>query len=279
MSTLRVRALTSVIGFSAVLLILWVGTPLLLPALLLVSTWALREYAEMCERQDLDVRRKSLYVAGAALILASYPFYATVPLAGLSWREVALTFALGYLLILEVVSPGERPLERVVYSAFGLLYIPWLLGYFLKLRYLPSAESGLIYLILPLLAAFATDIGGFFFGYFFGRRPLAPEVSPAKTVEGSLGGLLLSFVTVFAASRVAALYAFSWSVYDSLLFSLLVSSAAQLGDLAESLIKRSLRAKDSGSALPGHGGLLDRLDSLLFAVPITYLFLTVVGLF
>lgn len=279
MDSLGVRVLTSLIGFAVIVLAIWVGWPLLLPALLLVSVLALREYVRMLSRRDLDVRRKSLYGLSALLIVASYPGWATAPWSGISWREVALGFAVGYLLVIEVISPGERPLERIVYSLFGLLYVPWLLGYFLMLRYLQGPDNGFVYLILPLIAAFATDVGGFFFGYFFGRRKLAPEVSPAKTVEGAIGGLLLSFVIVFAVSRIVALWAFSWSVYDSLLFSLLVSSASQLGDLAESLIKRSLRAKDSGSSLPGHGGLLDRLDSLLFAVPITYLFLTVVGLF
>lgn len=279
MNSLGARVLTSIVGFAFVLLALWIGWPLLLPALLVVSTLALREYVRMCERQDLDVRRKSLYALGAALIVASYPGWGSAPWSGASWREVALGLSLGYVLVLEVVSPGERPLERIVYSVFGLLYVPWLLGYFLMLRYLQGAETGLVYLLLPVISAFATDVGGFFFGHFFGRRKLAPEVSPAKTVEGAAGGLLFSFVIVFGISRLVGLWSFSWSVYDSLLFSLLVSSAAQLGDLAESLIKRSLRAKDSGSSLPGHGGILDRLDSLLFAVPITYLFLTVVGLF
>ncbi|WP_041231674.1 CDP-archaeol synthase [Deinococcus peraridilitoris] len=279
MDTLGTRVLTSIIGFTAVVLAIWAGWPLLLPALLVVSTLALREYVHMLSRRDLDVRRKSLYLLGVLLIIASYPGWTAFPLSGVSWREVALGVAVGYFLVVEVISPGERPLERIVYSVFGLLYIPWLLGYFLMLRYLQGADSGLVYLILPLIATFASDVGGFFFGYFFGRRKLAPEVSPAKTIEGAFGGLLLSFVIVFAVSRVVGLWAFSWSIYDSLLFSLLVSSASQLGDLAESLIKRSLGAKDSGATLPGHGGILDRLDSLLFAVPITYLFLTVVGLF
>lgn len=276
METLRTRVLTSVIGFACVALVLWVGLPLLLPALLILSTLGLREYVTMLERQDLDVRRRSLYIAGAAILVASYPHWGDGPWDGLTWREATLVLALGYLLVVEVISPGERPLERIVYSAFGLLYIPFLLGYFLMLRYMPDGDTGFVYLFLPLIATFATDIGGFFFGHFFGRRKLAPEVSPGKTVEGAVGGLVLSFVIVFAVSRIVELWSFSWSVYDSLLFSLLVSSASQLGDLTESLIKRSLNAKDSGNMIPGHGGILDRLDSLLFAVPITYLFLTVV---
>ena len=194
-----------------------------------------------------------------------------MPWIGGSWREVVLSIAIGAILVLEVIRPGERPLERVVYSIFGLLYIPWLLGYFLMLRYTPDAEAGLLYFALPLLATFAADIGGFFAGHYFGKRKLAPEVSPGKTVEGAIGGLAFSFVTVLVMTQLARI----WSPLDAFLYSLLVASASQLGDLAESLIKRALKTKDSGTSLPGHGGFLDRIDSLLFAVPATYLFLNI----
>src|SRR6476469_8508127 len=241
----------------------------MLPALVFVSVMCLYEYIRMLDRNDIDVRRISLAVFGTALIVASLPgIQATPPWAGGSWREVVLTVALGYLLVMEVMRPGERPLERVVYSLFGLLYIPWLLGYFLLLRYSPDAGDGLLYFALPLLATFAADIGGFFGGFYFGRRKLAPEVSPGKTVEGAVGGLALSFLTVLLISSLTHI----WSPLESLLYSILVASASQLGDLSESLIKRALRTKDSGNSLPGHGGFLDRLDSLLFAVPATYLF-------
>ncbi len=268
MESLSVRVLTSVVSFTLVVLAVLIGWQAMLPALILVSFLCLREYVRMLDRRDLDVRHISVYVFGSALILASLPGL-TPPWQGGSWREVILGFALFYFLVIEVVQPGERPLERIVYSLFGLLYIPWLLGYFLLLRYTPNADDGLIYFALPLLSTFAADIGGFFAGFFFGRRKLAPEVSPAKTVEGAVGGLIASFLLVLLVTRIAGI----WSLFDAFLYAALVASASQLGDLSESLLKRSLGAKDSGNTLPGHGGLLDRMDSLLFAVPITYLFL------
>ncbi|KEF35167.1 MULTISPECIES: phosphatidate cytidylyltransferase [Deinococcus] len=271
MESLSTRVLTSVVGFAVVSVVVWIGWVALLPALVFVAVMGLFEYIRMLDRNDIDVRRVSLGVFGAALIVASLPMIPAPPWEGGSWREVVLTVALGYLLVVEVMRPGERPLERVVYSMFGLLYIPWLLGYFLLLRYTPDAETGLLYFALPLLATFAADIGGYFGGHFFGRRKLAPEVSPGKTVEGAIGGLAFSFVVVLAMTQLTQL----GSPLDALLLSILVASASQLGDLSESLLKRALRTKDSGSSLPGHGGFLDRLDSLLFAVPATYLFLTI----
>lgn len=270
METLSTRVLTSVVGFAIVSLIVWIGWWAMLPALVFLSVMGLYEYIRMLDRNDIDVRRASLGVFGAALIVASLPMWPQTPWPGGSWREVVLTVAVAYLLVMEVVRPGERPLERIVYSLFGLLYIPWLLGYFLLLRYSPDASAGLLYFALPLLATFAADIGGFFGGYYFGRRKLAPEVSPAKTVEGAMGGLLASFLIVLLISSLTL-----WSPLESLLYAILVASASQLGDLAESLMKRALKTKDSGTSLPGHGGFLDRIDSLLFAVPATYLFLQI----
>jgi phosphatidate cytidylyltransferase len=271
MESLRTRVLTSVVGFAIISAVVWLGWVAMLPALVFVSVMGLFEYIRMLDRNDIDVRRVSLGVFGAALIVASLPMIPGTPWPGGSWREAVLVVALGYLLVMEVTRPGERPLERVVYSMFGLLYIPWLLSYFLLLRYSPDAGDGLLYFALPLLATFAADIGGYFGGHFFGRRKLAPEVSPGKTVEGALGGLTFSFATVLILSQLTQV----GSPLDALLISVLVASASQLGDLSESLIKRALKTKDSGSSLPGHGGFLDRLDSLLFAVPATYLFLNI----
>ena len=271
MESLSTRVLTSVVGFAVVSLVVWIGAWAMLPALVFVSVMCLYEYIRMLDRNDIDVRRISLAIFAAAIIIASLPMWPQVPWIGGSWREVVLTVAVGSLLVLEVMRPGERPLERVVYSIFGLLYIPWLLGYFLMLRYTPDGEHGLLYFALPLLATFAADIGGFFAGHFFGKRKLAPEVSPGKTVEGAVGGLLLSFVVVLVMTGLAQI----WSPLEAFLYSILVASASQLGDLAESLIKRALKTKDSGTSLPGHGGFLDRIDSLLFAVPATYLFLNI----
>ncbi len=270
MESLGTRVATSVVVFALLAVAVYFGWVTFLPFLLVIGFLALREYIRMVDRRDIDVRRVGLYAFGAALIIASYPGW-PAPWLGGSWREVVLTAAIGYLLVVEVIRPGERPLERVVYSVFGLLYIPWLLGYFLMLRYTPDEEGGLLFFALPLLATFAADTGGYFFGYFFGKRKLAPEVSPGKTVEGAIGGLLFSFFVVVLVTRLARI----WSLPDAFLYAMMVASASQLGDLSESLIKRSLGAKDSGTTLPGHGGVLDRLDSLLFAVPITYVFLNI----
>ena len=167
------------------------------------------------------------------------------------------------------------PLENASITVFGMVWV----GLLTFIVPFGRSEHPVAYVIMIGLVTAMVDIGSYFVGRGFGSRPLAPTLSPNKTVEGSLGGLLLAAVVVFAAlfllERLANLMV---PVYDALLFSLLVSSAAQLGDLFESLLKRWAGVKDTGVFLPGHGGVLDRIDSALVAFPVTYFFVTLINL-
>ncbi len=234
----------------------------------------------MLQLRGIRVHKRSLWIAAVLTLPASLPasYPGMQPLfTGVSWRELLLGLFALYLIGIELVAPRTDSLNTVVYSLFGYLYIPWLFGYIVTLRYTPDGVLGLWYLTLPMLAIVASDAGAYVFGSWLGRRKLAPLISPNKTVEGSVGGLGLSVVVVAAATflleRLAHLHV---DLYDGLLFSLLVGSAAQLGDLFESLLKRWVGVKDAGIFLPGQGGVLDRIDSTLFAVPVTYYFVTLV---
>lgn len=277
------RIVFGLLAFFAALLIMWVGLPLLAPAYLFLCLVALREYSVLMNLRGVPIRRRSLYVAAVLTLPASLPvtyrgIFEMQPLFdGVSWREALLGLFALYLIGLEVVHPNDRSVESVVYTLFGYLYIPWLLGYGITLRYTPDGVLGLWYLVLPILAIIASDVGAFVIGKLFGQHKLAPQVSPNKTLEGAFGGLALAIVIVLLVTyALQLLYGLRVDIYDALLFSVLVSSAAQLGDLFESLIKRWAGVKDAGFFLPGHGGVLDRIDGMLFAVPITYYFVTLV---
>lgn len=118
---------------------------------------------------------------------------------------------------------------------------------------------------------FMSDTGAFYFGRFFGRHKLYPSVSPGKTWEGAVGGLLFSLIPAYGFALFVSLYRWNWRI---LILTLAISIAGQIGDLAESMLKRNCGVKDSGNILPGHGGILDRIDGLLFAIPLLYLYLT-----
>ncbi|MDH7498923.1 MAG: phosphatidate cytidylyltransferase, partial [candidate division NC10 bacterium] len=153
-------------------------------------------------------------------------------------------------------------------TLLGILYLSLLLSFLALLRKLPEGPTYIYYLFL---VTWANDAGAFYFGINFGRHRLCPTLSPGKSVEGCIAGLLLSL----GASFLARWWFFpQLGSIHALLLGILLGVAGQLGDLSESLLKRALAVKDSGSLIPGHGGLLDRADSLLFTGPFLYLYVT-----
>lgn len=147
---------------------------------------------------------------------------------------------------------------------FGIIYIPCLLGYLVLLR---SQPLGVKWILLIMFIVMSGDSGAYFIGCRFGKRKLYPAVSPNKSIEGALGGLAGSLLGVMLAKLI---FFAELSTGDAVLAALLIGTLGQIGDLFESLIKRSCGVKDSGTIFPGHGGVLDRLDSIIFAAPAAY---------
>jgi phosphatidate cytidylyltransferase len=173
--------------------------------------------------------------------------------------------------------PSGKPLSSVAVTSFGILYAG-LLSYIYAVRYhnyAVGAAAGTALVFLPILLTWSTDIGAYAFGRAFGKKKLIPSVSPGKTVEGAVGGLGLTIVICLLYVRFVLMpYAqLGLTLQGAVLFAIVVSVAAQTGDLAESLLKREAGVKDSSRILPGHGGILDRFDSLLFVMPIAFLVL------
>lgn len=148
--------------------------------------------------------------------------------------------------------------------AAGLLYVPLLLSQILLLRAEPSGE---LWILLVLLIVMSGDSAAFYIGTAFGRNRLYPAVSPKKSIEGSLGGLAGSLAGAFLAKFT---FFPGLSVADCIITAVVLGLLGQLGDLFESLLKRSCGVKDSGTIVPGHGGILDRIDSILFAAPVAW---------
>lgn len=162
-------------------------------------------------------------------------------------------------------SQDKTIFDAVLKQLAGLLYVPVLLAHILLLR---NGADGMIWVFLLICLVFSNDIGAFYAGTFLGKHKLCPSVSPGKTIEGSIGGLIACF-TVGIAFRIFLLPGLAWGWF--LLSILCIAVAGPVGDLFESIIKRGGNIKDSGNILPGHGGLLDRIDALLFASPVAYM--------
>lgn len=276
------RVLSGVAAVAGTALVLWTGLPLLAPVWLALVMVAIAEFEQMLRLRGIPIRKHSLWVAAPLTLLAALPADMLSSLGlpavigdGTSWRELLLILVAVYLVVLELIRPNRNSLSSFVFSLFGYIWIPWLYSFMITLRYVPDAATGFWYLALPLIAVVASDVGAYTVGSLIGRRRLAPAISPNKTVEGALGGLAFSVLFVWGLERLAfSLFDTQLNMGNLVLFALVVGAAGQAGDLFESLLKRWVGVKDSGRFLPGQGGVLDRIDSHLFAVAFSYLFLT-----
>ncbi len=203
---------------------------------------------------------------------------------GVSWyvyfREgvfssLFVTVVLALVMVLELFRrDGELAVFHISTTVLGVFYVAWFGSHIILLRQLgetsPWGDVGGWFVILAFALAWMSDTGAYFIGSAIGKTKLLPRVSPHKTLEGALGGLVLAVVTAFVARLTFAPF---FTVWDALALGLISGVAGTLGDLVESLMKRDVKIKDTSRALPGHGGMLDRFDSVLFVAPFVYYFL------
>jgi phosphatidate cytidylyltransferase len=186
-----------------------------------------------------------------------------------NWELLLIVLALLFLILMQF---RRRENSGVVVgistTLFGILYVSWFLSFLIKIRYL-AGGIGLISSVL--LITKLGDIGAYLVGSRFGKRPLIPRISPNKSVEGALGGLIFSVLGA-SLSRIFLNFSYGHLIFLGLFFGVL----SQLGDLSESLMKRDCQVKDSGKILPGLGGVLDSVDSLLFTAPVFYFYMSIV---
>jgi phosphatidate cytidylyltransferase len=248
---LRWRFATALVLAPVVLGAIAVGGWAIVVAVLVVVALAAYELASA-----LKLSFPAAFGAGALPVLFSIPYGANGILAG---TVSGLPWALIWL--------GGRPEVRTLRSVLALFLMALWVG--TPLAYLGLMEmlpGGRCLVLLAVVGPWISDAGAYFAGRFFGRHKLFPILSPKKTYEGAIGGLL---VTVAAAGSFA--YGFlSLNVFEAVLLGAVISISSQAGDLFESVLKRILELKDLGRVLPGHGGILDRIDSLLFTAPAVY---------
>lgn len=272
---MKQRILVAVVGIPLLLAVLcWApdwATALLLAALSVIAAHEL--LTAVCGAEKAKRWTALPAVTGALVIAAVYfsgEHYADSP-AGtvLRWLIAAAVLALLLASVLTYGRPGALVLQDVCVMAVAGLVIPWAFSCMLQLRMLPHG-AGMV--LMPLVAAFCSDSAALFTGMACGRHKMAPLVSPHKTVEGALGGIaggvvgMVIFRIVFYFCTLVPLH-IGWCVVIGLAGALM----GELGDLSFSVIKRQVGIKDYGRLLPGHGGVLDRFDSVLFAAPMIWM--------
>lgn len=238
----------------------YLPAPFFLAMVCLLTVLGVWEFTRLTGRRGFDPQLWAGAVAAVLLVFALYR-----PDTGLSAAAAAVVVGLP---LLELLRKGEADMRFVnlTLTLFAGLFFGVLFGHVAALRGLPGEDGRDLPFLLLLLVA-AADTGAYYGGRAFGRRRLAPSLSPGKTVEGFLAGMV--------SAAAAALVARAWFIYrlslrDALVLAVLLTVVSAAGDLVESMMKRWAGAKDSSGLIPGHGGLLDRIDGLLFAAPVLF---------
>jgi phosphatidate cytidylyltransferase len=240
--------------------------PLFVMVVVALIALGLFEFFTMLEKKGIPIYKYFGIATGVIIPLSIFLRFELTR----GWEFLFISLALGTLFILQF-SRRESTNAVLAISAtmFALFYISWFFSFMIKLKILPYGTQLVGFLLLVTKGA---DIGAFFVGRRFGRRALIPHISPKKTVEGALGGIATAVVAALASRLfLPDLTAFSW--INLLLLGFALGGLGMLGDLSESLIKRDCATKDSGTVLPGMGGVMDVIDSLLFTAPAFYFYM------
>ena len=258
---LKYRIITALIGVPILVLIFRLGGWLFLGLNIGLITLGIIEYFKLVENKGVKANNFLGVIFAITLITVTYLTGEAEFLYG--------TLILGLLIILLrqiLIKRNKSSIFSTAVTYFGVSYIAGLFSHLILLYNSEiNLQSGKLIVWIPILATWFTDTGAYFIGLGLGENALAPKISPNKTIEGAVGGLISSvLVTV-----LLALY-FNISLYHGVF---LIGITAQLGDLSASVFKRDSEIKDSGDIIPGHGGILDRIDSLLFVLPVVYYYL------
>ncbi len=259
---LKKRVITALWGIPLLIAAVWFDQPLLWFTLL-VAIWGLLavfEFYKMVAGAKAPPLTYFGLIWTLLFILSPHFNYAvTIPLL--------LTSAVVLSLIWLLLRPQkEGAFIGWAWTIAGILYVGWLLSHFVALR---GLDDGRNWVFLALFATFGSDTAAFFVGRALGRHHLAPSISPGKTWEGTIAGVLGAII-VGLLFTIPSPLSLPLGYGQAILLGLLISIFGQLGDLAESLLKRNMGVKDSGRLLPGHGGALDRIDSVVFAGIVVY---------
>jgi len=276
-STIALWSIALAIAFSGYEILFW----FLISAFGLIALW---EFYGMLDHDRLPNFKITAMICGAIMLGGSFYYFAHMGPAGSYDFEIAvLLFFLLTVFARQMFARlrDDEPLKTMAYTLFGLMYVLWLFNFTTKIVYLTprssvGAVTGQFYVLYLIAVTKFSDMGAYLLGSAIGRHQMIPHISPQKTWEGFFGALVLSLCASLALYKLMPghLSALNWT--HATILGLLLGFAAVVGDLAESIIKRSTGVKDSGNLLPGIGGALDLVDSLLFTAPLMFFYLRLV---
>jgi len=263
------RTLINVIGIPAILYLLWQGGLGFALFIFLVMIIGLDEFYRM----NTNERQSPVKITGYifTVLMAAYYFWlpAITLLQGLSFLACFIIITL----FIEMGRDIPNPTRNMGITVLGIMYVPVLLGSVIALRNLDTIYST-YFTVSMVVAIWICDSAAFIFGMKWGQKKIFPRISPNKSWVGSIAGLISTFI-VFYVLRIQGILP-DLTLLDVAVFSIITGFFGQVGDFAESLLKRDVGVKDSGKLLLGHGGVLDRFDSITFASPLTFAYITLI---
>lgn len=252
---MKTRIVTAVVGILIFIPIVLIGGWIFTLTTYVLATVGLFELTRMYDR------KKALYYASLAslfLWLILMPTHNFTIFVNKYTKIEFMAMFIVFLLAYTVMTKNKFTFEQAGFLLLASLYVGIGFSYLIELR-----NSGMNYLLYVLFTIWATDTGAYFFGRAFGRKKLWPLISPNKTIGGAIGGICMAVIVGIIFQYV---YPFHFSLFTVMIISVMISVVGQLGDLVASALKRHFRVKDAGTIFPGHGGILDRFDSLLFVL-------------
>jgi phosphatidate cytidylyltransferase len=235
----------------------------LVDVMILVGLW---EFYVMMEAKGLRPYKMMGILSG--LVLSWYVFFQQGVYANLFLSVIFIG-----IMVLELARREKGlAIYHISVTVFGVFYVAWLGSHLILLRELPHLRGldyslGFSFVLVTFILTWCYDTGAYFVGSWLGKHPLLPSVSPGKSLEGAIGGLACSIAGILVARATIAPYV---TLFEAIGLAVVASVVGQLGDLSESMIKRDVKIKDSSKTIPGHGGVLDRFDSILFTAPLVY---------
>jgi len=265
---LKTRVLTAIIGIPFLILFLLIDPIWLASLAAIASIIGINEFYKACGVSNKKGISIVGYITGAALCFGAWfskEIYMII---------IILTLlALFYQMLVNHKNVNVDDISKII---FGIIYISFFLS---NVIYIRVMDNGQYYIWITFLGAFITDSCAYFVGCAIGKHKLCPEISPKKTIEGAIGGVVGTGIVFIVFSLIVNhFFATDFNLIKTFLLGIIVAIISQMGDLSASIIKRKYGIKDFGNLLPGHGGILDRCDSLIMVAPVMYMYLQYIGL-
>lgn len=266
MNILRGRNLVWMIGMPIFFTLIWLGGYFFYALIQIVIFLVIREFNILAKRLNTN---PSLVLLTVSSVFISF-YYFSGFIVGSYKPEIYAISTSVILFFYELFNKKENSFLNISMTIFGIFYIPIMLGTIIAIRQFDH-DMHTSYTYALFISIWACDTSAFIFGSYFGKRKIFPSISPKKTWEGSIAGVISS-VAIFVLFSKLNLLGNSNNFNEFISLGILVSVFGQIGDLFESKLKREAGVKDSGTLLLGHGGVLDRFDSLIFASPVIYFY-------